>query len=165
VAGPVGLALVGVWITRLARGDVQDVADQRVPAWCFAAGIFGLVTRFADHLYQGYLSAWFVVVVGIGSLTIFARYGTNVPLIAGHFIFDSFMVGRTFLPAGSVGGLMLNGGVIAVIVGATLVPRPRLRAGGRASLLVARLKALSSRHGEIRWRNLRVLHQPQRRGW
>ena len=102
---------------------MQDGADQRVPALCFTAGICGLVTRFADHLYQRSVSAWFEILVSLGALAIFARYGTIVPLIAGHYIFDAFVVDSPFLPAGSIGGLVLNAGVIAATIATTLIRR------------------------------------------
>lgn len=123
VAVPVGLAFAAVWIVRLLRGpDVRDIDTRSVPTWCYAAGAFGLVTRFLDHLYQGPAAAAFVVVLGVAAVVVFARYGSVLPLIVGHFVFDAFVAGRTFLPAGSWPGMLLDVGVFVTVVGLTFVP-------------------------------------------
>ena len=132
VAVPVGVAFAVVWIVRLMRGaDVVNIESRTVPKWCYAAGAFGLVTRFTDHLYQGPVAACFVVVLGVAALAVFARYGSVVPLIVGHFVFDAFVAGRAFLPAGTLPGILLDAGVFITVAGATFLPkilsRPRSR--------------------------------------
>lgn len=117
VAIPVGLAFVISRTAEQLRRRSRTVADVRlVPWWCYLAGVFGLITRFTDHLYQGPVAASFVVLAGIGALIVFARYGSVVPLIVGHFAYDVAVAGAPF-------GLVLPVVVMLAIGAATFAPR------------------------------------------
>jgi len=68
------------------------------------------------------VAAAFVVGLGIAAVVLLARYGSVLPLIVGHFVFDAFVAGRTFLPAGSWPGMLLDVSVFVAIVGLKFVP-------------------------------------------
>ncbi|MFJ7289759.1 hypothetical protein ACIQUC_15720 [Curtobacterium sp. NPDC098951] len=113
VALPIGVTFALVTIYRTLRG--RGTAHNEVPRWCYLAGIFGLITRFTDHLYQGPVAAAFVVLAGVGAVIVFARYGSVVPLILGHFAYDVVV-------AGAPVGLVLPAAVMVAIGAATFVP-------------------------------------------
>ncbi len=113
VALPIGVTFALVTIYRTVRG--RPACSAEVPRWCYLAGVFGLITRFTDHLYQGPVAASFVVLAGVGAVIVFARYGSVVPLVVGHFAFDAFV-------AGAPAGLVLPTVIMLAIGAVTFVP-------------------------------------------
>ncbi len=121
VAIPVGLAFVITRAVEHLRRRPRAASDVRlVPWWCYLAGMFGLVTRFTDHLYQGPVAASFVVLVGVGALLVFARYGSILPLIVGHFIYDVIVAGA---PAGVLVPVAVMVGIGAATFAPTVIDR------------------------------------------
>ena len=85
------------------------------------AAVFGLHTRYTDHLYQGGVRAWSVVVLGLLLLLIYGYYRTIWPVIVAHFAFDVWagLPGLQSMPVQA--GLLV--GVLAVFAITIVVSR------------------------------------------
>lgn len=127
VAVPIGLACFAWWVLRTIRAPFGTLVGppQRVPFWCLFAGIFGLVTRYLDHLYQGTGSAAAVVGMGVVAIVLFSWGGSVVPLIIGHVIYDVLVAARPVLPSGEPVGAAVDWACLVLLFTATLLPLRR----------------------------------------
>jgi hypothetical protein len=129
VAVPIGLACFAWWVLRTIRAPFGTLVGppQRVPFWCLFAGLFGLVTRYLDHLYQGSGPAAAVVGMGVVAVVLFAWGGSVVPLIVGHVIYDVLVAARPVLPSGEPLGAAVNWACLVLLFMATFLPLRRTR--------------------------------------
>ena len=134
IVTPVAVALAVLVATRRVRVHRKESVTASVAhvttaprTWpiCIAACAVGLITRIADHLYQGPERAAAAAIWGAGLLAVYAVYRSIVPLMIGHFVYDFVVAGVLPIRSWAAAAVYLGG---ACVIAAAAITCSRSRA-------------------------------------